>query len=370
MIKWIRYSAFAPKGHLPMIGKTERTLEVNILEEMGDLLGDAFTYSMGSHKGYIFDREVLFYGANDKKAVGKIQGMTAAGAYGDEITLWPIEFFKMLLSRMSIDDAQLFGTMNPDAPMHPMKKEFLDRQDELDLAAFHFVLDDNPGLSKAYKDALKKEYVGLWFKRFILGLWVLAEGAVYDFFTDSWPYVIKTTPEAKFHVAGIDYGTQNPFCCLLFGVNPNTRPKIWAEKEYWYCGREQQSQKTDQEYAKDIKLFFGGIKPRRIYIDPSATSFKVQCKREKIYGLRDANNEVLPGIRTQARMLKSGEYAIHERCKHTREEYGAYVWDEKAQIRGEDKPKKEHDHSKDSERYPLHTMYGEGHIDYSTFSKM
>jgi len=122
---------------------------------------------------------------------------------------------------------------------------------------------------------------------------------------------------------------------------------------------------TDLEYCEDLKEFFGPIKPRKIFVDPSAASFKVQMKRSSFMGINDADNDVVNGIMTHSRMLKSGEFAVSSDCKNSIREYQSYVWDEKAQDKGEDKPKKDNDHSMDQIRYLLHSLFGEDHLDYS-----
>jgi len=200
-----------------------------------------------------------------------------------------------------------------------------------------------------------------------LGLWVQAEGAIFDFYEDAEPFIIprKKLPTAKYYEAAIDYGTNNAFTCGLFGINNETKPKIWLERVYWWDGREKNQQKTDLEYCEDLKEFFGTDIPRTIWVDPSAASFKVQAKRSGIIGIRDADNDVMNGIMTHSRMLKSGEFAICEECEHDRREYQSYVWDPKAQKRGEDKPLKENDHGMDRTRYMLHSRYGQEMIDYS-----
>lgn len=375
MLRWIKYILFeAPPGDLLMTGHTYGTLRRNIINPMQNFIGYDFRFFSSMNIARLWDRSIYCYGANSLDAIGKIQGGTFAGAYDDEIALQPIEYFKMVLSRMSVEGAKRFGTTNPDAPNHPLKKEFIDRAGDLDLESFHFTLEDNDFLPPDYVRELKKEYTGLWFKRYILGLWAVAEGAIYDFFEEEPPYLIKVPPPAEYYVVGIDYGTQNPFCAILFGVNPKTKPKIWAEKEYWYCGRDEKRQKTDSEYSEDLRSWLGGtkgIKPRRIYVGPDAQSFIVQLRRDKFFGVREADNTVLDGIRTQARMLRSGEYAIvGKHCPHTVEEYSAYVWDDKAQMRGEDKPKKENDHTKEAERYPLQTMYGQEQLDYYSLTRL
>src|SRR5690606_17299071 len=139
-------------------------------------------------------------------AVTKIQGLTLVGAMGDELSLTPESFFTMILSRLSVRGAKLFGTTNPDAPAHWLKRKFLARAGELDLATWHFTLEDNPALDPAYVAALKREYTGLWYKRYIQGLWVQAEGAIYDMF-DPDRHVVSTLPTLVQHWVGVDYGT-------------------------------------------------------------------------------------------------------------------------------------------------------------------
>jgi len=370
IMKWIEYVPSAPQhidGHLMMVGKTERTLATNILTPLQNYLGKRnFNFTLGAHKAYMFGIPIELYGASDARAEEKVRGSTGTGVYGDEITLWPKGFYKMLMTRLSVEGAQGFFTTNPDSPYHEIKTEFMDNKG-IDLKSFHFKLTDNPFLPKKYVEDLQKEYTGLFYKRFILGEWVLAEGAIFDFFEDKAPMVIpaEDLPEAKWHTASIDYGTQNPFCCGLYGHNPDTTPKVWQIKEYWYDGRKANKQKTDLEYCEDLKEFFGPIKPRKIFVDPSAASFKVQMKRSSFMGINDADNDVVNGIMTHSRMLKSGEFAVSSDCKNSIREYQSYVWDEKAQDKGEDKPKKDNDHSMDQIRYLLHSLFGEDHLDYS-----
>lgn len=358
LFRWIRF-CHETDGHHPLViaGKTERTVRTNIMAPLKWLLGDAFEYSAGRHEAQLFGKQILVFGANDERAESKIRGMTCGGAYCDEVTLWPESFWKMLLSRASPENAKLFGTTNADSPYHWLKTGFLNRIDELDMASFHFDIYDNPFLSQAYVNSLMREYVGLWYKRFIQGLWVLAEGSVYDFFTDEPPFVIDKPPRASYYVVGGDYGSQNPFATGLFGVNPQTIPKVWLEREYWYCGRDTGRIKTDSEYADDFQRWLRGITPQTCFIDPSAKSFIAEISRRG-YNCADPDTSVSDGIRTQARMLKSGEYAVCRGCTNTINEYFAYVWDAKAQARGLDAPLKQNDHTKDMERYVLQTLFG------------
>lgn len=369
IIRWLTFIRTAPTGgHLVMVGKTERTLKRNILTEIERIAGAKnYRFNAGEGVATIFGREVFVYGANDERAEGKIRGLTVSGAYGDELSLWPESFYKQLLARMSVKGAQLFGTTNPDGPYHWLKTGYLDRADELNLRAFHFALEDNPALDPEYVTALKAEYVpgSLWYKRFIEGLWVAAEGAVYDFFNEA-DHTLTALPDALSpdgHWISVDYGTSNATSAGLYAAWRRGGPgdlKAVRLDGYYYDGRATGRQKTDTEYAEDLEEKFGAYRASaRVLLDPSAASFKTEL-RKRGWKVIDAHNDVLDGIRTQAKMLHNGEYKLLNTPgnKQAIRDYGAYLWDTKAQARGEDKPIKQHDHTKDEERYFLHTLFG------------
>ena len=377
IFRWIKYIGNSPGGDLIMTGKTNGTLYRNIIRPMAELLGDDMYYhqELDSRVIDLWGKKIYCFGANDERSEGKIRGMTVAGGYGDEITLWPESYFMMMMSRMSVRNAKFFGSTNPDNPKHWLKS-LINRKNDLDMNVFHWPLDANMEKNGGYLpdefvENLKKEYVGLWYRRFILGEWCVAEGAIYDFF-DELLHVISKHPPARYHCVSIDYGTGNPTSFGLYGFNPHTTPKVWRERGYWWDSKKEGRQKTDIEYSKDLKSFLRTTKPRKIIVDPSAASFKLQLKKDGFFGVTDANNEVLDGIRTQARMLQSHEYAIvnHSSNQPCIDEYYGYVWDDKASKRGEDKPLKEGDHTKDDERYLLHTLFGEEHINYGLLNRM
>lgn len=370
-----------PKDGLPsdaidlLIGKTLDSLRRNIINPLCDMLGNSASYYPGKRELHVFDNIIYTVGANDERSEGKIRGCTARKVLGDEITLWPESFFKMLDSRLSLDVSQFFGATNPDNPNHWLMTDYFSRAKQLDVFLGRFRLEDNTHLAQRYIDAIKMNYVGLWFKRFILGMWVAAEGAIYDFFNED-EHTLSRLPEATYYDVGIDYGTGNPTAFLLIGNNPQTKPKIWAEDEYYYDGKARQRQKTDKEYSTDLRMFLlerlgpkWFTKVRKIYLDPSAESFHVQLRQDGFHGIRHADNAVLDGIRTVGSMLMSGEYAIGTKCKHYIEEMYGYVWDSNAQKRGEDKPKKVKDHCQDGGRYVVHSKYGKRRVDLSKLTK-
>lgn len=357
MLRWLEFIRSGPKGPLIIVGRTDKTIKRNIITPLEDLVGSAVQYSIGKGEVSLYGRTMFVVGANDERSEAKIRGSEFAGALIDELSLIPESFFKMLLSRLSVNGAKLFATTNPDSPYHWVKKDFIDRQNELNLKVFSFNIEDNPSLSEEYKSDLRKEYRGLWYSRFIEGRWVVAEGSVYDFFEEK-THVIDLPPgTADYYVVGIDYGTTNPCSFVLIGYCPGLYPNKWCEKEYYYDSRQTQRQKSDYEYAQDLIDFINGYNVRTIYIDPSAASLKRELARNGVSNVRDAINDVVPGIRFQSNLISSGNYKICANCTNVISEYLTYLWDSKAAHRGEDKPLKQNDHSKDAERYALYTHF-------------
>lgn len=359
LVAWIKFVAEAPPGELLMVGKTERTLKRNILDPLEQMVGSKnFRLNRGEGEATLFGRRIYLAGANDERAEGKIRGMTLVGAYGDEITLWPESFFTMLLSRLSVPGARFIGTTNPDSPYHWLKTNYLDRAEELNLKHWHFTLEDNLNLDPAYVEALKKEYTGLWYKRFILGLWVMAQGIIYDMF-DETKHKIPTVEReySEYHIA-VDYGTQNPTTFGLWGrcAKGEYAGKWIKIKEYYYSGRDESKQKTDEEYYQDLEKFAGDLKIKYVIVDPSAASFITLIKRKGKFKVKPAKNDVIEGIRNVATALKNGLIFYNDCCTNTFREFYSYVWDEKAAERGEDKPVKQNDHCMDSDRYFVNTI--------------
>ena len=348
-----------PPGDFMIIGKSRETVKRNILYLLRHLLGDRFKFYLGKGEAILYGRTIHIVGANDERAVGKIQGSTLAGAYVDEITVIPEGVFEMLKSRLSVTGARLYGSTNPESPFHWFKTKFLDRSKELDVARWDFKIEDNPSLDQVFIDNIKKEYQGLWYSRYIEGAWVLAEGTIFDFFERDVHTIPFPPGAAEYYVVGIDYGTSNPTVFTLIGYSSKTQPNRWLEKEYYWDGRKEQRQKTDSDYAKDLQIFLRGYNVKAIYLDPSAVSFRVELRTQGFSGIIEAKNEVLDGIRYHSMLLMNGTFRICANCQHAIHEYQTYRWDEKACNRGEDKPKKDNDHVMDSIRYALFTHWFE-----------
>ena len=213
LLRFVKFIRQGPKGPVVIIGKSREAIKRNVIGPLRDLLGSHITYYAGKGEAQVGDRLIHVIGANDERAEHKIRGATFAGAYVDEITIIPESVFQMLVGRLSIKGAQLFGTTNPDSPFHWFKKKFIDRRDELDLKMWEFRLEDNPSLDATFIHNIRKDYQGLWYDRYILGKWVLAEGTVFDFFDRNLHTIDFPPGAAEKYICGIDYGTTNP-CAL------------------------------------------------------------------------------------------------------------------------------------------------------------
>ncbi len=359
-VRWIRHIQVGPDGDYMIVGKTQDALKRNIIGPMQQLLGIDCKYMSGLREMHLWGKKIHIVGAADERAEGKIQGVTLAGAYCDEVSLLSEAFFNMLTSRLTIKGAKLFGTTNPDSPYHWLKVNFLDNKQARDegwLKSWHFTLADNTSLAPEIVHRLKNQYKGLWYKRYIEGKWVLAEGTVYDFFDEKIHCLDFPPTSAKYYICAVDYGTTNPCVFTLFGFDPNNYPNIWQESECYWDSREMNRQKTDAEFGQDLKNFIGYRNVKAIIVDPSAASFKAELAKIGMQNVMDAKNDVLDGIRFTASMMSNGTFKICKNCKHTIQEMTSYVWDEKSIKLGEDKPLKKHDHCLDSIRYTMQTYF-------------
>lgn len=378
LIRWLTYVANPPPGGaLLVMGKTFDTVARNIFGPLQDPaitgpIAKLIKYTRGAGTATILGRTVEVITFNDKSAESRVRGLTAAGAYVDEVTLMPENVWDQLLARLSVAGAKLFGTTNPDNPGHWLRKKFILRRGEVDLRYWHFRLEDNHSLDPSYVANLKRELVGLWYRRFILGEWVQAEGAVYDMW-DPERHVVRTVPPIHRWISlGVDYGTVNPFAGLLLGMgtaaapnDPIIRPRLYLAGEYRYDSRLRRRQLTDVQYSQQLRDWLArypvphapgllGVRPEWTVVDPSAASFVAQLYNDGLTPTL-ADNAVLDGIRLLSSLLATDQLLVHNSCTGWIDEVGGYSWDDKAAAAGEDKVIKADDHSLDAARYGIKT---------------
>lgn len=362
---WLDYAYVIPKRMLALkgqgasviLGNTQGTAKRNILEPMRELHGATLVTEVNSQNWCrIYGHKVYVLGADNRKHIDRIRGMTIEYAYGDEMTTWNEGVFQMLKSRLRCEHSYFDGTGNPEAPTNYLKA-FLDSG--ADIFCQKSTIFDNPFLPKQFVEDLCNEYEGtVYYPRYILGEWTRAEGLIYPMYEEA---IIDDLSDVYTEYAmSVDYGTQNAFSAGLWGYNGKEWHRI---SEYYYSGRDTGRQKADDEYADDLDNFTqwlfekddnGHPKLNRkleVIIDPSAASFKAMLQKRGRYRVRDADNDVLNGIRNVATSMNRGKIKVHKSCKNWIKEVAGYTWDDK----GTDTPVKENDHAMDDTRYFVNT---------------
>lgn len=349
-----------------IIGVSKETVERNVLQPMREIYTSDIVSTINSRNiAMVCGVPVYCLGAEKASQVAKIQGSSIKYCYGDEIAKWSSNVFDMLKSRLDKPYSKFDGSCNPESPGHWLK-QFIDSEN-LDIYLQKYTIFDNPALDKDFVDNLCKEYEGtVFYNRYILGEWTLAEGLIYPMYRDA----LEKPPErvAEQYALSIDYGTQNAFAALLWGKYG----AVWyAVDGYYYSGRDTGVQKTDEEYGNDLDAWLSGYKPKgserslnefkflpvgerlKTIIDPSAASFIALLKKKTHYRVIPADNAVMDGIRDTASCMKTGKIKINPKLKFFVSELEGYVWDESA---AEDRPVKVADHACDAARYFCETM--------------
>lgn len=286
------------------------------------------------------------FGGKDESSYALIQGRTLAGVLLDEVALMPRSFVEQAITRCSVDGAKLWFSCNPESPQHWFYLEWIKRHKERNALHLHFEMEDNPGLSAKTIALYKSRFSGVFYQRYIQGLWVVAEGLVYEFGEDN---ITDEAPRNGEYYVSIDYGTMNPFSAGLWCVLGDKATRI---AEYYYSGREKSIQHTDEEYADEVDRLCADKEIRRVIVDPSAASF-IATLKQRGYSVMKANNDVLDGIRRTAVYLKNGNIKIHRSCADSIAEFGLYRWDDKAT---DDRVIKENNHAMDDIRYFCNTI--------------
>ncbi|MBR4930433.1 MAG: PBSX family phage terminase large subunit [Bacteroidaceae bacterium] len=287
------------------------------------------------------------FGGKDESPFMLIQGRTFAGVLMDEVALMPQSFVQQAMARCSVDGSRLWFSCNPDNPNHWFYLDWIQRSKERNALYLRFSMEDNPSLSEKVLNQYKSRYSGVFYDRYIRGLWVAAEGLVYPMYDNTVP--TEQRPYEKY-VISMDYGIQNPTAMGLWGLCDG----VWYQvKEFYHSGRETNSQKTDQQYYDELEKLAGDLPVWRLIVDPSASSFIALVNQKKRFTILKANNDVLEGIQHTAQCLTEGKIKVNDCCKRTIQEYGLYRWDEKST---DDRPIKENDHAMDMTRYFVNTM--------------
>jgi len=349
-----------PDSQIFMVGHTSETIYDNVIKLLFEspqfLIFKPFcTWSPGNRVLTFRNKKIKILGAKDEGSVGSFQGKTFSLVYCDEMTLYPESIIDMIDSRLSNPWSKGIATMNPTYPDHKIK-QWIDKgtSGDKNYYSMHFTLEDNPYVDEDYKNRLKYSTSGVFHKRNYLGLWCMAEGAIFDFFDEDIHVLKKPPASADYWVAGIDYGTSNACACMLVGVCTGQYPPYkrvcWVESEYYWDCKKMGRQKLNSELADDIQQFLEPYSMKGIYCDPSAAAFKLELRRRGMH-IIDANNDVITGIEMTTNQMQQGNLYIINTCKNLIREIQNYVWDTRKSKEGEDAPVKKGDHACDALRY-------------------
>lgn len=352
LLKWAIFVGTMPNDNeFLMVGKTLTSLKRNCLLLLQELVGEGnFTFSISAKQGKLFNRTVWFEGANDDRAESKIRGMTLAGSYVDELTQIPEDFYKMLLSRLSVKGAKLYATTNPDTPNHWVKRDIIDNE-EIDKKIWNFTLDDNVILKKEneeYFEQLKKEYQsmgGVFYQRFILGLWVLAEGLIYKQFANNQEMFMKDEAvdeygnKLNFLIVsiGIDYGATEgetelkatgitPYFKQAWTIDEEKIKGLYAPKDF-YEVFVKFYQRVVKEYGKVTHAFadYGALGQVLTYgLNKHLQENKIPIRVDDCI-----KGKIIDRIYMDQMLFAQGRRFILKKCKYLKEAYEQAVWDEK-----------------------------------------
>ncbi len=335
-LRWISYCIEGPKGDLLMSGKTVATLQRNVLNDLFDIIGPSNYKWINRQQGeiQILGRRVHLVGANSEEAESKIRGATLAGAYCDEVSLYPQSFWDMLMTRLSVKGALCFCNCNPGDPDHWFYKDVIINPEITNKRVWHFTLDDNPNLDPEYRESLEQMFTGVFYDRMILGLWVVAEGIIYRRFAEHVDdYVITSDPkDLLFSVIAIDFGgngSGHAFNCT--GITRGykkvvTLADFWSNEEY---DAEQLSNVFCDFVEDQVKL---NRRVKEIRVDSEATVLIRTIKNKlRARGIGIEVKNAVKGIiwnRIQFYMLLFGKgaYAVRQECKHTIDSFKKARW--------------------------------------------
>ena len=333
-----------------LCGRTVGALRRNIINNLHNWLGDTVEIreSRSENKLTVSDKKGRYntyylFGGQDESSYKLIQGITLAGVLLDEAALMPRSFVEQACARCSVAGSKLWFNCNPEGPEHWLYKTWILKAGEKNLLRLHFTMEDNPGLDIAIRQRYEAMYTGVFYRRYILGQWCMAEGLVYDFQPDK--HIARSVPEQGRYYISVDYGTCNPFSAGLWCVTDGKAVRI---REFYHSGRDSGKIYTDEEYHKALVDLAGGQPVETVVVDPSAASFIATIRKHGVFSVRKAKNEVLDGIRLVAGLLQEGVLQFSSDCKDTLREFSLYRWEENGET---DRVCKENDHAMDDIRY-------------------
>lgn len=364
-ISFILWSLSAFNGRdFAICGKTVRGVRRNVvspllatLRELGFGVQEKLSANLIELEYCGVKNRYYLFGGRDESSAALIQGITLAGVLFDEVALMPRSFVEQAIARCSLNGSKFWFNCNPEYPGHWFYREWILMCKEKNALYLHFKMEDNPSLSKKMLERYKSLYSGAFYRRFVEGEWVAAQGAVYPFMTDE---MFCEVPWCEFedYAVSVDYGTVNPASFGLWGLLGGVWYRI---DEYYFDSRQEGFQRTDEEHYRELERLCEGKKISAVTVDPSAASFIEVIRRHGKFSVIPARNNVLDGIRQCAAALKEKRVVICRNCADSVREFSLYRWDENST---NDVPIKENDHAMDDIRYFVTTILNGGSGDF------
>lgn len=351
-------------------GKTVESLRRNIVLNVRDWMPYDFEIVEKKAENKLIisiegrTNQYFLFGGRDESSYMLVQGITLAGALLDEVALMPRSFVEQVCARCSIPGSKLWFNCNPAGPEHWFYKTWVLKCKEQNALHLHFTMADNLALSPDIRARYERMFDGVFYRRYVLGEWCVAEGLVYGCF-DKEAHVVSDLPQSGRYFISVDYGTLNPFSAGLWCISDGVAYRV---KEYYYNGRETGKQLTDMEYYAELEKLAEGHNIEKVVIDPSAASMIALIRKKHRFTVRKAVNDVIPGINTVAEMLKDGRIKIGADCKDAIREFGLYSWDNKRTDK--DCVIKENDHAMDDIRYFAMTIMSRKSASEETYKSL
>lgn len=364
-ISFILWSLSAFNGRdFAICGKTVRGVRRNVvspllatLRELGFGVQEKLSANLIELEYCGVKNRYYLFGGRDESSAALIQGITLAGVLFDEVALMPRSFVEQAIARCSLNGSKFWFNCNPEHPGHWFYREWILKCKEKNALYLHFKMEDNPSLSKKMLARYKSLYSGAFYRRFVEGEWVAAQGAVYPFMTDE---MFCEVPWCEFedYAVSVDYGTVNPASFGLWGLLGGVWYRI---DEYYFDSRKEGFQRTDEEHYRELERLCDGKQISAVTVDPSAASFIEVIRRHGKFSVIPARNNVLDGIRQCAAALKEKRIVICRNCADSVREFSLYRWNENST---NDVPIKENDHAMDDIRYFVTTILNGGSGDF------
>ena len=360
--RWIEFLEKSKSDEFLISGKSSQSLRRNVIRPLLKMLNNEhkeYHYHKRDGELEIEDKLCYVMGFNDEKAVDVIAGMSVGGWLADEIARCPQSAVEMAISRCSDSGAKMFWNTNPDSPYHYIFTNYINNKELLEsgtVKTFKFLLDDNPNLDPQYVKELKRvnQKSEVFYKRNILGQWVIAEGAIYDMFSVK-KHVFKKLP-FDIHTINIccDYGVSTVTTFGVMGIHKdeNTGNSYALLEETYYDKEEIGVAQSDSERVDDLVNLqnkYDLNETNTVYLPHDAASLKTACEKDERIKMKVETYapNTYEDIKVIQDLFAREKFLIHQDCTNSISQAQTYSWDKKAQQRGEDRPLKINDHCPD-----------------------